>query len=282
MVKIHFNKYSATGNDFIVIDNRESKALLAIREGHNSWAERLCDRKQGVGADGVLLMEKSKIAPFKMRYLNADGQEVSMCGNGARSILHFAKTVGLDALSLDTINGIYFGEVLADDFVKIKIDKIRDISLINLDGLERSGNFKRKIYLNTGVPHVVLEVDELEKIDLFNIGKKIRNNPLFQEGTNVNFVERTSTKANNEIKIRTYERGVENETLSCGTGAVAAAYATTQWYGFRDKVKLIFPGGELFVTFDSSFSNVFLSGPVQKIFEGELDSHFLSKTISIK
>src|SRR3989339_167990 len=244
MKTLNFTKYSAIGNDFILIDNRFN--AVTVLNSFNPWVAYLCDRRRGIGADGLLLLENSNSTPFKMRYLNADGQEVSMCGNGARAILHFAKELGINANRFETMDGIYFGQVLASNLVQLKMDHIRDISLINLDTFTA---FERRFFLNTGVPHVVLQLKEGDSLDNFDVlahGKKIRHAPIFSDGTNVNFVERMKGLAN-DVKIRTFERGVEGETLSCGTGAVAAAYACAQWYNMREQITFHFPGGELLV-----------------------------------
>ena len=247
MTKINFTKFNATGNDFVVIDNRnhfykaEDKAL---------WA-KLCSLKTGVGADGVLLLEKSTTTDFKMRYINADGGEVEMCGNGARAITAFAHEV-LDqkkaVYKFETMNGLYECALDAEYGYKLKMTELYDIDQIKLNDLDSALSAKKSLYMNTGVPHAVFEIEKILDYPVFEKGKSVRYDKRFPKGSNANFFEVLSPK---HIRIRTYERGVENETLSCGTGATATALAAAKFYGWNEEVVLETLGGRLAVKFSS-------------------------------
>ncbi|MCX7661320.1 MAG: diaminopimelate epimerase, partial [Candidatus Omnitrophica bacterium] len=214
MKKISFVKMVASGNDFVVIE----------RWSHKSWtlkklASRICDRKFGVGADGLLVLEKSEIAEIKMRIFNPDGSEAQMCGNGARCVALYIKSkIKKPKIRIETKSGIIHSQVDKDN-VKIKLTEPKDIKLnipIKINNRTLKVNF-----INTGVPHTVIFVEGLEKINVVDWGRLIRFHKRFSPaGTNVDFVEVLN---NHSIKIRTYERGVEDETLACGTGAVAGA-----------------------------------------------------------
>lgn len=264
-MKINFVKYSGTGNDFVVIDNRES---ITDVDNAEMW-RALCVRRTGVGADGVLFIEKSNSADFKMRYLNADGKEAEMCGNGGRVITHFYNSLietnskEEQLYSFETMNGIYSASVLGD-YVRLKMTELYDIDDINLKKFE---DYEAKMYMNTGVPHVVFQVNDLYAYNVIANGRFIRNDSAFKGGTNVNFFEVLS---DNLVSLRTYERGVEDETLACGTGAVATAIACTKLFGWKDSVQMIVRGGELKVELDESLENIYLCGKVLKIFSGTI------------
>ena len=270
MGKLNFTKMVGAGNDFVVID--------AGLKGLNALAKRLCDRKTGIGADGMLVLEKSKIADFRMRIFNADGSEAEMCGNGLRCAVLF--TGMKRKVKVETIAGIYDGEITARDRVKIRMEEPRDLKLnfpINVNGREIKANF-----INTGVPHTVIFVEGLDKINVDSIGSQIRHHDEFKpKGSNVNFVE---TMDNSNIKIRTYERGVEGETLACGTGSVASAIISRvkgeapnhllrsgTGHGLRVKVNVHTKGGVLKVEFDNiknKIKNVYLEGKAKIVFQG--------------
>jgi diaminopimelate epimerase len=262
--EIEFTKMNATGNDFIVIDNRNSKLVAGDVE---LW-KRLCSLKSGIGADGVLLLENSAKADFRMRYINADGGEVEMCGNGGRAITAFAHEL-FDAKKssylFETMNGVYECSIDTQHGFRLKMTELYDQNKIQLDFLNLKN--KNSMYLNTGVPHCVFEVENILEYPVFLEGKSIRYNPKFEKGTNVNFFEVVSSKY---LRVRTYERGVENETLSCGTGVTATAIAAAQFYQWSDEVVLEALGGRLAVQFNSSFSEVYLCGKVEKIFTGKI------------
>ncbi len=217
MRKIDFTKMVASGNDFVVIDSLSRYLAISLRK----LAQKICDRKYGVGADGLLVLEKSKVADIKMRIFNPDGSEAEMCGNGARCIAFYLgsrlKAQG-SRLKIETKAGIIESQGNGSN-VKIRLTDPKELKLdipIKINNRPLKVNF-----INSGVPHTVIFVAGLDKIDVVNLGRQIRYHHKFRPaGTNVDFVEVFS---NNSIKIRTYERGVEDETLACGTGAVASS-----------------------------------------------------------
>ncbi len=255
---IHFYKYQGTGNDFVIIDNIEYEYDLS-----HFTTERiafLCNRKYGVGADGVIILDKSDNHDFKMIYYNADGGLSSMCGNGGRCILHLAHHKGYigEEATFEAIDGTHNG--LIRDLVSVQLTDVKDI--------EKGADH---FILDTGSPHYVNFVDTVEDIDIIKLAREIRYNERFKsEGINVNFV----AKENGGIKLRTYERGVENETLSCGTGVTASAIAyALQNESVLDQVSVSSMGGELKVSFDYNegiFTNVWLTGSVGINFEGRI------------
>ncbi len=273
----------ASGNDFVITELRTSAAGGSAFGGKNSelrnLAKKVCDRIYGVGADGLLVLEKSlpvrqagRIADIMMRIFNADGSEAEMCGNGARCAALYAIRYTLYAkenIRIETRAGVIEARVNGDN-VKIKLT---DPKNIKLDIPIRVRNRLLKVnFINTGVPHTVIFVEGLSKIDVEEIGKGIRHHKEFKpQGTNVNFVEVLSS---NSIKVRTYERGVEDETLACGTGSVAAALISgvrCQVSGVR-KMNVHTHGGEVLkVYFDrvgNSFKNVWLEGKVKIVYTG--------------
>jgi len=263
-MKIDFFKYCATGNDFVVIDNRQN---LCDTKNKKLWAH-FCDRKNGIGADGVLFLEQVSSADFHMRYLNADGGEVDMCGNGARSITHFAHFLKIKNSAdfvFTTANGKYLSQVLGVDLAKVQMTELRDENKYQLKDFKISDSCW---FLNTGVPHCVFEVAGVDKFTVQETGAKVRYDARFPDGSNANFCERVS---GNIFSLRTYERGVEAETLSCGTGAVATAIVMAKKYQIADQVILKTPGGELTVSFNSDFSKVYLAGSVKQVFSGSIE-----------
>jgi diaminopimelate epimerase len=254
-----FFKYQATGNDFVMIDNRQND----FDGSDTGLIQRLCDRRFGVGADGLILIANDPDEDFNMRYFNADGKEASMCGNGGRCAVAFAKYLQIfkgEHTTFSAVDG-WHEAWLKDGRVKLKM---MDVSLVK--------ELNQGIFLETGSPHLVSFHEEIDSINVNEAGKEIRNSSEFQpEGTNVNFV----AYKNGIIHIRTYERGVENETLSCGTGSVAAALAVSLKYqDYKNVYPLKAPGGDLQVSFDSKtnkgFQNVWLKGPVTFVFKGEI------------
>ena len=240
------SKYSATGNTFLVFDNRAEDFFL-------TEAERRCREEN---TDGVLLLEESSLANFKMRILNADGGEVDMCGNGLRAITHFAHfelSIPGSSYTIETTGGVYESSILDDTFIKVKMTEFYDWGKFDLEN---------GFYLNTGVPHGVFLVDDLGELDVEQSGKSICFSEPFLGEINVNFVQ---IEDEGKARIRTYERGVFGETLSCGTGATASAIALSKHFGWKDEVSLETKGGLLSVHFDENFKNVFLSGKVEKI-----------------
>lgn len=254
-MNIEFSKYHGTGNDFIILDNRTGKYNnLSVQQ-----VNFLCDRRFGIGGDGLMMLEDADGFDFKMRYYNADGEEGSMCGNGGRCLVQFAKDFGIEKSSYHFIatDGPHEAIILENGLIKLKMQDVSGIK-------EKGGN---KL-LNTGSPHYIEYVENVADTDVFNRGSTIRYNETFKsKGINVNFVEKTD----DGIKLRTYERGVEDETLSCGTGATAAALASSINNGHQImQVKV--QGGSLQIEFnrinDQEFKNIWLIGPAQFVFSG--------------
>ena len=265
---LRFTKMNGAGNDFVLIDNRGGEVHL-----NRSQIARLCDRHRGIGADGVLLLEKaSNHVDFRMRYFNADGGEAEMCGNGARCFARFAnKVAGAEGkISFETPAGVISAE-LAGDLVTLQMTEPTDLRL-NIK-LSVANEDKSVHFINSGVPHVVIPVSRIDDVDVRREGSAIRYHKMFlPKGTNVNFIEKRGPK---KIAVRTYERGVEGETLACGTGVVASAliFAATEDTG--GPIIVIARGGdELQVGFnkiDNQFRNVTLTGPAEFIFEGTIE-----------
>lgn len=261
-MKIAFSKYHGAGNDFIMIDNRELN--LSLVESKVAW---LCNRKLGIGADGLILLSDSEDFDFEMKYYNSDGKEGTMCGNGGRCITSFAKALGVigDTTRFIAIDGSHEAVVLdyGKDFSNISV-KLNDVKKI----VQKDDYF----LINTGSPHYVKFVDKMDQIDIFNEGKRIRSDKEFQpEGVNVNFVQRKDDR----LVVRTFERGVENITLSCGTGVTASAIATSIISGGQQaQFDLETFGGVLSVRFQidqDTFKDIWLDGPVEKVFEGVIE-----------
>ncbi len=250
---MEFYKYHGTGNDFIIIDNRTGHFSK-----NNEFVKQLCDRRFGIGADGLILLENSESADFKMVYYNADGHESSMCGNGGRCLVAFAHFLGLfeTKTTFNAVDGLHEAQ-LRDNVVKLKMIDVGNIEKID-------GHF----VLNTGSPHFVTHVEELEDFDVYKNGNKIRNSATYcQEGINVNF---SSVISDDTLFVRTYERGVEDETLSCGTGATAAALVFMEEQG-KSSVNVKVLGGMLKVYAEQDekgFHNVWLEGPATQVFRG--------------
>lgn len=254
---ISFTKYQATGNDFILIDNRSGEIQLTNQE-----IIRACDRKFGVGADGLILIEPSATSDFTVNYFNSDGSQ-SLCGNGSRAAVHFAAQLSLlkEHTIFDAFDGKHEATLLHSDTVRLRMNDVDSVKTIDTD-----------FYLNTGSPHLIRFVQAIEGYPVFEKGKSLRYSETFKPaGTNVNFVELLS---NNSIYVRTYERGVENETLSCGTGVTAAALAAST-LNYHSPITIKTRGGELSVEFKNSqagiFTDIYLIGPAKKVFDGTLE-----------
>lgn len=270
MHTIPFYKTSGAGNDFIIIDNRvpviDENRLQALIVG-------ACRRKLSVGADGMILIETSRHADFRWRFYNADGSEADMCGNGARCAARVASLLGLGKngrLCFETGAGVIEAEVFASGNAKIRLTEPSPASIDR--EILLSGGKNRLSFINTGVPHVVMEVAEIDGIDVKALGREIRRHADFSPaGTNANFIIPQET---GRIAIRTYERGVEDETLACGTGASAAALVMAQKYGWPSPVAVdTRSGSRLMIHFDRSaagFSNLFLEGDARIIYKAEL------------
>ena len=256
-MKIKFQKYQGTGNDFIIINNQS----LNFPQKNNQLISRLCDRKLGIGSDGLILITPSESIDYKMVYFNSDGNLGSMCGNGARCSVKFAQNNNL--IKNQTIFNASDGNhsaTIVDNQVFLSMKDVLDIK-----------SFGQDLILNTGSPHYIQIVEELDGFDVFKQGKKIRNSSEFKkEGINVNFVKIIS---DSEFYVRTFERGVENETLSCGTGVTAVALA--MYHSGKTKLKNLkinTNGGILNVAFkpsDLGFEKIILSGNVELVYKGE-------------
>lgn len=260
MKKINFTKMVASGNDFVVIDGHQ----VTNSPNHQVLAKKICDRKYGVGADGLLVLGKSKVADVRMRIFNADGSEAEMCGNGARCTALYAK----HKVTIETKAGI-IESIVASDSVKIKLNYPSGIKL-NIP-IKINQRTIRVNFINTGVPHTVIFVEGLDKIDVRVLGREIRYHKRFAPaGTNVNFVEVLSNKS---IKIRTYERGVEDETLACGTGSAAAAILYAIRYTLSAKINVLTKSGEAlkvyFRRIGNKFYDVWLEGKAKIVYKGE-------------
>jgi diaminopimelate epimerase len=264
-----FTKSVATGNDFIIVDNRD----LKLKNDLGQLAKKLCDRFYGIGADGLILVEKSKTADFKMRIFNSDGSEAEMCGNGSRcaALYAHAKKITPANMKIETMAGILNANV-QDEHVKVKLTDPKDIQW-NLCLMIYECPYKVN-FANTGVPHVIHFVDDIEAVEVKNLGHKMRYHEEFSPfGANVDFVKITD-KSKNKIAVRTYERGVEDETLACGTGAVASAIISAEAEKLSSPITVETRSGEaLKVYFESqegSFKNVYLEGKARLVYEGSI------------
>ncbi|MAW08108.1 MAG: diaminopimelate epimerase [Halobacteriovoraceae bacterium] len=252
---MRFYKYSSTGNDFILIDERDFNKSL----DKTKFVKEVCTRKTSVGADGVIFISPKSTDTVSMQYYNADGNEVEMCGNGLRAVGRFCAEqlkINSKLVLVETMNANY--EVHVPNFlqIKIKMCDIGDLDQVDVSKYNAS-------YLKVGVPHVVIKSEGLNNFPL-DRAKEIRFDPIFENGTNINFYEVISPQ---EIKVRTYERGVESETLSCGTGVTACSFIYLNDHGL-DRVSVITEGGLLQVS--RNHGEYFLEGPSEFIFAGEL------------
>lgn len=258
-MQIHFYKYQGTGNDFVLIDNRTNSVSLSTEQ-----ISFLCDRRFGIGADGLMLLELEPGCDFKMVYYNSDGNQSTMCGNGGRCITAFAKYLGISAshTRFMAVDGLHEASIQGDE-VALKMQDVKQVEI-----------GEDYFYLNTGSPHYIKHVNNIESFDVVAEGKKIRYNERFAaEGTNVNFIE----KKDDELFVRTYERGVEDETYSCGTGVTAAALAAAVQGISNSKNNCLIKtkGGNLEVTFEkvleTNFYNIWLKGAAVMVFKGTID-----------
>lgn len=260
-----FYKISGSGNDFIMIDGRGG-----FKKPPRKYIEKLCARGTGVGADGLILLKDSKRGlDFKMVYYNSDGREADMCGNGGRSIVLFAhllKVAKRSRVVFESRRAVHEAEIKGKDTVKLEMQtphSLRHKIILSTSCGKFEGSF-----INTGVPHFVISAENIENIDVFSIGREIRNSKMFgREGANVDFIQ----YKNGKIHIRTYERGVENETLACGTGAVASAVIYRMEHRKGSPVSLITRSKELLkVYFSKETDKVYLEGRVTLVYKGIL------------
>jgi diaminopimelate epimerase len=255
-MKVQFEKYQGTGNDFIMVDNRSGNFSLSVKQ-----ITHLCNRKFGIGSDGVILIEETGFGDFYMNFYNPDGSQ-SFCGNGSRCAVKFAQSLGLANL-----NGEFKAIDTNHDFetngaeVRIRMKNVLEVR-----------NEGKDFIIQTGSPHYIIYRDDFETLDIINEARAIRYNERFKEvGINVNFV----SERNGELFMRTYERGVEDETLSCGTGVTAAALSFAYIHSGLNSLKVNTKGGQLEVKFKSTdeggFENVWLCGPAEFVFSGEIN-----------
>lgn len=254
--KMTFSKYQGAGNDFILIDNRDN----TFDRSNEQLVQKLCDRRFGIGADGLMLLQNKPNYDFEMIYYNADGREGSMCGNGGRCIVAFARDLGIitDKTVFLAVDGIHHASLSSD---------LVNLQMIDVQNFERDGE---AYILQTGSPHYVQFVEKLKDKNVFQDGYHIRNNGTYaEEGINVNFIEAQGEG----YFLRTFERGVEDETYACGTGATAAAMAVALHNGLAGDVAIPIRvlGGQLYISFHKSghhFTHVFLKGPAEFVFKG--------------
>ena len=258
-MQIEFFKYQGAGNDFVMIDNRD----LNFPKTNNKLVEKLCDRRFGIGGDGLILLENDDNYDFRMIYYNADGYEGTMCGNGGRCCVAFAKQLNVisNSTKFIAVDGEH-NATIEDGLVNLRMSDVDFVA-------ENEDHY----FLDTGSPHHVEFTNDVAKINVQERGSEIRNGaPYFEEGTNVNFAENLG---NNTIKVRTYERGVEGETLACGTGVTAVAIsAYKEGLINGNSVKLNVEGGKLEVSFEETengFENIYLKGPAELVFEGKIN-----------
>ncbi len=256
---MQFYKYQGTGNDFIIFDDREGTFALSQQE-----IADLCHRRFGIGADGMMLLQKAEGYDFRMVYYNSDGSEGTMCGNGGRCLVRFASDLGIveSETHFIAIDGPHLAYIDAEK-ISLQMQNVSEFKSIQAD-----------FYTNTGSPHYVTFCSDAAQINVREIGAKIRYSEAFKEqnGTNVNFVEKMDDE---QLFVRTYERGVEDETYSCGTGVTAAALISHIQEGYQSPIKIKTLGGNLSVKFQgdiiNGFHDIFLIGPAKRVFEGKIN-----------
>jgi len=256
-MEIQFSKYQGTGNDFVIIDNRDGSIALS-----NTQIAFLCDRKFGVGSDGLIMLGKANEYDFSMAYYNADGTEGTMCGNGGRCLVKYAHDHGIvkENYVFIAIDGPHEAKIESNGWIHLKMSDV--------NAVETGENF---FVTNTGSPHYVQLVNDIKQFDVFAKGKEIRYNDRFKaDGVNVNFIE----FHDDHLFVRTYERGVENETYSCGTGVTAAAITTHLHKTGVHRVSIHTLGGELAVSFNNQggghFNHIWLQGPATFVYKGTI------------
>jgi len=258
-MRIPFDKYQSTGNDFVMIDQRSEQYLS---KSDTDIIQKLCDRRFGVGADGLILLQLAENVDFEMIYFNADGRESTLCGNGGRSIVKFAQSLGIIHTECEflAIDGVHHAIINENGGVELQMNPVNEIN-----------SFDSFVTMDTGSPHYVTFTESIHDLNVSEEGAAVRYSDNFKRnGINVNFVQKNGSG----IHVRTYERGVEDETLSCGTGVTAAALAASLRYEDLKSLSSIdihTKGGELKVKFrkeGDSFSDIWLCGPAQKVFKG--------------
>ena len=257
-MKINFFKYQGTGNDFVIVDNRLNNLSFSSNQ-----INEICDRKYGVGGDGFILLNNHNKFDFEMKYFNSNGEISSMCGNGARCLVHIAYTLKIIKSSTEFL--------AADGPHKAKIKNESSI-IISMNDIHQISTNEKYSLINSGSPHHIIEKTNIKSIHVNEVGSKIRYSKKYHpSGVNVNFIKKNSSK---EFEIRTYERGVEKETLSCGTGAVASAIAMhSLGRTSKNKIRILTAGGRLYISFkfEGHYSEIFLEGPVKKVYIGQIN-----------
>jgi diaminopimelate epimerase len=258
-MRLHFYKYQGTGNDFVIFDNRDKKLEFTKEQ-----VAFLCHRRFGIGADGLMLLNPHTAYDFEMKYYNADGAESTMCGNGGRCLVKFAAEMGIirSEYQFIAIDGEHKASIETNGDVSLKMNDVATVQAEN-----------NRYILNTGSPHYVEVTENVMELDVFEKGRSIRYSDEFKkEGINVNFVEETESP--DTIIVRTYERGVEDETYSCGTGVTAAALVSNHNENGYNFVNVKTKGGLLGVEYEiteNGFTNIHLIGPASKVFEGDIE-----------
>lgn len=263
-MNLEFYKYQGTGNDFVILDNREGKWDHLSEQS----VARLCDRRFGIGADGLMLLNRQVPYDFGMKYFNRDGRESSMCGNGGRCLVAFAHQMGIvkEEYTFEAIDGIHHAQVLEEG--EVRLEMVRPQHMRSIDS--------ESWWIDTGSPHYVqFRTDDWNSWEVFPLGQEIRYSEEFApEGTNVNFAQALDA---NTLAVRTYERGVENETLSCGTGVTAAAYLHLLQSGVDSgKVEVQTRGGTLFIEVEgrgTGLEKVYLQGPATFVYKGQIENY---------
>jgi diaminopimelate epimerase len=259
-MQIEFYKYQGTGNDFVMIDNRSN----FFPKDNIQLIARLCDRRFGIGGDGLILLENDTETDFKMVYYNSDGNQSSMCGNGGRCLVAFAKKLNVieDNTTFIATDGVHHASVAENGIVSLQMIDVPEVKIT-----------PDYVFMNTGSPHHIQLVEDLEHYNVKENGASIRYGELYgKQGSNINFVKKIDETT---FSLRTYERGVEDETLACGTGATAVAIAMNVLGETKaNSIDLNVEGGKLVVSFDEKdgkFTNVFLKGPAEFVFKGTIE-----------
>ena len=259
-MKIDFFKYEGTGNDFVIIDNRG----LTFQKKNKSLIQNICDRKKGVGADGLILLENHDELDFSMIYFNADGSESGFCGNGSRCITHLSNNLNIinDNAKFNAIDGIHESKI-TNGRISVKMNDILKSEIFKYNDKYST------TFVDTGSPHLIRIYENIDSIDIVKEARELKLiYSEYTDGLNINFCQISDSK----IKLRTYERGVEDETLSCGTGAVASAvFLKDSGLVSNDKVEILMKGGLLCVELNKEknlFSDIWLSGEVNMVFKG--------------
>ncbi|MCK4278055.1 MAG: diaminopimelate epimerase [Desulfurellaceae bacterium] len=260
MRQIEFWKMNGSGNDFIIIDNRSKMVEKTIDVSLKQFIVNICRRRLSIGANGIILVENDDALDFAWRFFNNDGSEVEMCGNGSRCVARFAyeKGIAKDKMCFRTQAGPIHAWIVDKNRVKVELTKPSSFKKIDING--REGYF-----INTGVPHVVYLVENVENIDIMKIGRETRYSKMFKQGTNVNFMKIIGEKS---IIIRTYERGVEGETLACGTGSVASVLIGGALGMLKTPVLVKTRGGEELTVYFQGMEKVMLEGKTNSVYRG--------------